>query len=135
MRILRVIANILWHIPFLGFLSALYAFLLGFVLTALVVTAPIGLGLMQYARFLLTPFTHRMAPAASTGVSRNPVWAAYSTIIMILYLPFGLIAFIGGILQCLAMAITIVGLPGAYIIFKSLGTYLNPVGKVCISIE
>ena len=129
---LRFIANVLWHIPFLGFLNALYAFLLGLLLPVLVIPAPIGLGLMQYAKFLLFPFSSKMVDVSETGAPRNPLWAAYSAVIMILYLPFGLIAFIVGAVQCFGLAITIVGLPGAYIIFKSLGTYFNPVGKVCM---
>ena len=132
---MRTIANILWHIPFLGFLSALYAFLLGLLLTVLVIPAPIGLGLIQYAKFLMFPFSTEMVSSAEAGQKRNPLWAAYSTIIMIFYLPFGLIAFIFGLAQCLGLAITIVGLPGAYIIFKSLGTYFNPVGKICVPVE
>jgi len=131
----RTIANILWHIPFLGFLNALYAFLLGLLLTALVIPAPIGLGLIQYAKFLMFPFSTKMVSSSEAGRRRNPLWAAYSTIIMILYLPFGLVAFIFGLVQCLGLAVTIIGLPGAYIIFKSLGTYFNPVGKVCAPVE
>ena len=131
-HILRTIANILWHIPFLGFINALYALLVGLLLTVLVIPAPIGLGLIQYAKFLLFPFTTQMVPVSETGTSRNPLWAAYSTIIMIFYLPFGLVAFIFGLMQCIGLALTIVGLPGAYIIFKSLGTYFNPVGKTCV---
>ncbi|MDL2271520.1 hypothetical protein LJC23_00620 [Desulfovibrio sp. OttesenSCG-928-I05] len=134
-KTIRFIANVLWHIPFLGFLNALYAFLLGGLLTVLVFPAPIGLGLIQYAKFLLFPFSWKMVPIAETGVKRNPLWAAYSTIIMILYLPFGIIAFVMGLLQCIGLALTIVGLPGAYIIFKSLGTYFNPVAKVCVPVE
>lgn len=134
-RFLRFTANVLWHIPFLGFLNALYAFLLGALLTVLIIPSPIGLGLIQYARFLLFPFSHKMIPVSETGARRNPFWVAYSTIIMILYLPFGLIAFLAGVLQCAGLAITIVGLPGAYIIFKSLSTYFNPVGKICVPLE
>ena len=107
---------------------------LGLVLTLLVVTSPVGLGLIQYAKFLMFPFSTRMVPVSETGTSRNQVWAAYSTIVMLLYLPFGLVAFLFGLVQCLGLAITIVGLPGAYIIAKSLGTYLNPVGKVCVPV-
>lgn len=131
---MRTIANILWHIPFLGFLNALFAFLLGSLLTVLVVTAPIGLGLLQYSKFLMFPFSTKMVPVSETGAARNPLWAAYSTIVMILYLPFGIFAFVVGLMQCIGLAITIVGLPGAYIIAKSLFTYLNPVGKVCVPI-
>ena len=132
---MRTIANILWHIPFLGFLNALYAFLLGLLLTVLVITAPIGLGLIQYSKFLMFPFSTEMVSSSEAGRQRHPLWAAYSTIIMILYLPLGLVAFLFGLVQCLGLAITIIGLPGAYIIFKSLGTYFNPVGKVCVPVE
>ena len=132
---LRTIANILWHIPFLGFLNALGAFLLGLLLTVLVVTSPIGLGLLSYAKFLMFPFSTEMVPASEAGISRNPLWAAYSTILMILYLPFGLFFFVFGIMQCICLALTIVGLPLAYIIAKSLTTYLNPVGKVCVPVK
>ena len=132
---LRVIANILWHVPFLGFINALYALLLGLLLTVLVVTAPIGLGLIQYAKFLMFPFTRKMVPVSDTEAARNPLWVAYSTIIMLFYLPFGFVAFLFGLVQCVGLAITIVGLPYAYIIAKSLGTYFNPVGKICLPIE
>ena len=131
---MRTLANIIWHIPFLGFINALYAFLLGLILTVFVVTAPIGLGLMQYASFLMFPFTRKMVHVSATGTSRNPLWAAYSTIVMLLYLPFGIFAFLVGLLQCLGLAITIIGLPGAYIIAKSLGTYFDPVGKICVPV-
>ena len=132
---MRTIANILWHIPFLGFLNALFALLIGCLFTVLVVTAPIGLGLIQYSKFLMFPFSAEMVTSAEAGQQRHPLWAAYSTLIMILYLPFGLVAFICGLAQCLGLAITIIGLPGAYIIFKSLGTYFNPVGKVCVPVN
>lgn len=132
---MRTIANILWHIPFLGFLNALFALLLGGLLTLLVVTAPIGLGLVQYAKFLMFPFSTRMVDVSETKADRNPLWAAYSFIIMLFYLPFGIFAFAVGLLQCIGLALTIIGLPGAYIIAKSLLTYLNPVGKVCVRIE
>ena len=132
---MRTIANILWHIPFLGFLNALYAFLLGLLLTVLVIPSPIGLGLLQYAKFLMFPFSTEMVSSREAGRQRHPLWAAYSIIIMLLYLPFGLFAFLCGLVQCIGLAITIIGLPGAYIIFKSLGTYFNPVGKVCVPIR
>ena len=131
---MRTIANILWHIPFFGFLNALFAFLLGSLLVVLVLTAPIGLGLLQYAKFLMFPFSMKMVPVSQTGASSTPLWEAYSTIIMILYLPFGIFAFIAGLIQCIGLALTIIGLPGAYIIAKSLLTYLNPVGKVCVPV-
>lgn len=57
---MRALGNVLWHIPFLGFLTALVVLLLGLVLTASIVAAPIGLGLIQYAKFLFWPFGNAM---------------------------------------------------------------------------
>ena len=130
---MRSIGNILWHIPFLGFLTALSVFLLGLLLTVLVVTAPIGMGLLQYARFLMTPYTSGMVSKDDLGVQQDELWKAYSTIIMILFLPFGLIIACIQVVQIVGLCITIVGIPVAIPLAKSLGVVLNPVGKVWVS--
>lgn len=52
---MRLLFNIVWWVLF-GWLVALIFYVLGTVLTLLVVTAPIGLGLMEYGKFLLAPF-------------------------------------------------------------------------------
>ena len=51
---------------------------------------------------------------------------------MILYLPFGLILSIAAIVQVGLLFITVVGIPVALVIAKSLGTYWNPVNKKCV---
>ena len=45
---MKTLGNILWHIPFLEFLSALGAFLLGGLLVITVIGAPIGINLIQF---------------------------------------------------------------------------------------
>ncbi|MCC8432405.1 hypothetical protein LJ725_25805 [Reyranella aquatilis] len=129
---MRTLGNILWHVPFLGFLTAAFYWLLGLVLTLLVVTAPLGLGLMEFGKFLLAPFGNEMVSKASLNVKQNPVWEAYSTIVMILYLPFGVLFVILNAIQVFALCFSIVGIPVALVIAKSLGTVLNPVNKVCV---
>lgn len=57
---MRTLANILWHVPFMGFLNALGTFLIGGLFVITLVGAPIGLGLIQLSRFLLTPFSSAM---------------------------------------------------------------------------
>ena len=57
---MKTLGNILWHIPFFGFVSAILVYLLGLLLTILVVTAPIGLGLMELGKFLFWPFGNAM---------------------------------------------------------------------------
>jgi uncharacterized membrane protein YccF (DUF307 family) len=51
---------------------------------------------------------------------------------MILYIPFGLIFTIIAIFQIVGLFITIIGIPAALVIAKSLSTYLNPVNKKCV---
>ena len=132
---LRMLGNIIWHVPFLGFLSALSSFLLGLVLTLLVVTSPIGLGLMQYSKFLLLPFNYSMVSASDLGEEQNILWKTYSTVVMICYLPIGLLLSIVLIFQIIGLFLTIVGIPVALVLLKSLTTYLNPVNKVCVPVE
>lgn len=131
---MRTLGNILWHFPLLGFLAAGIYWLVGLLLTLLVITAPIGLGLMEYGRFLLAPFSHEMVSKTDLGVKQNPVWEAYSTIVMILYLPFGVLFVILSAIQVFALwlFVSIVGIPVLIVIAKSLGTLLNPVNKVCV---
>ena len=129
---MRTLGNVLWHFPFFGFLTAAFYWLLGLLLTLLVVTAPLGLGLMEFGRFLLAPFGNEMVSKSSLRVEQNVLWQAYSTIVMILYLPFGIVFVILSAIQVFALCLSIVGIPVALVIAKSLGTVLNPVNKVCV---
>lgn len=129
---MRTIANFLWHIPFLGFLNALYMFVLGLILTVTVIASPIGLGLIEYSKFLLAPYSRIMINDPTPANERNQLWRAYSFIVMIVYLPFGLISAVMAIFQIIGLVCSIIGIPLAIIIFKSLGTCLNPVGKKCV---
>lgn len=88
---MRILDNIIWHIPFLGFVSAFLTFLIGGILTLTVVGAPIGLGLIQLSRFLLAPFTNVMADRSAMSDEDNKAWKVYGYIVRILYLPIGLI--------------------------------------------
>ena len=129
---MRTLGNILWHIPFLGFVSAFATFLAGCFWLLTIVGAPLGLGLIQYAKFLLFPFGHAMVDNADLGVKRNAVWATWSTIIRILYFPFGLVGAVVLIFQVAALFISIVGIPVALVLAKSLGTVFNPINKKCV---
>ncbi|MDD5195173.1 MAG: YccF domain-containing protein, partial [Candidatus Omnitrophica bacterium] len=88
---MKTLGNILWHFPFLGFVSATLVYLLGLILTATVIAAPIGLGLMELGKFLFLPFGRAMVNKSEINVEQNKVWKAYSTIIMILYIPVGIL--------------------------------------------
>lgn len=129
---MKTLGNILWHIPFMGFLSAIFVYLLGLVLTATVVAAPIGLGLMELGKFLFAPFGHAMVSKDDLNVEQNPKWKMYSTLVRVIYFPFGLIFAIAAVFQVVLMFFSIVGIPVALVVAKSLGTYINPVNKKCV---
>lgn len=131
---MRVLGNVIWFV-FGGFLVSLTNFVMGLFFIALVVTAPIGLGLLQYSKFCLFPFTTDMVSKSDMGLKQNPLWRAYSSIFKLLYLPFGLIGVVVTLPVIALNAITIIALPQALAMAKSLGTILNPVGKICVSKE
>ena len=129
---MRTLANILWHIPFCGFLNALFCFLAGSLLVLTVVAAPIGLGLVQYSKFLLMPFSYTMIVNPNME-GRNPLWATYGFILKVLYVPFiGVPLFVLTCLQIVGLCISIIGIPAAIILAKSVRTYLQPVDQVCV---
>lgn len=129
---MRTLGNILWHVPFLGFLTALGTFLIGGLLTITVIGAPIGLGLLQLAKFLLAPFTHAMISKKDLNAQQNKLWQSFGIIIRILYFPIGLFLSVVTIFQIAGLFISIVGIPVALVLAKSLSTYFNPVNKVCV---
>ncbi|MDD2563367.1 MAG: YccF domain-containing protein [Salinivirgaceae bacterium] len=130
---MRTLANILWHFPFMGFLSAFGTFLIGLLLIITIIGAPIGLGLLELARYLLTPFSSRMISERKIHKRQNKLWFTYGFLVRILYFPFGLVLAVVTIVQIVGLCITIIGIPLAIVLAKSLGTYFNPVNKVCVS--
>ncbi len=129
---MNTLGNIIWHIPFLGFVNAIFVYLTGLLLTITIIAAPIGLGLMEYGRFLFWPFGNSMISKNELNVEQNLLWKTYSTLVMIIYLPFGIIGCVFAIFQVVGLFLSIVGIPVALVIAKSLSTYLNPVNKICV---
>lgn len=129
---MRTLGNILWHIPFLGFLSALGTFLLGGLLVITVIGAPIGLGLIQLSKFLLAPFSNSMISGSEMDQDQNALWKSFGFIVRIIYFPFGCLIAIAVIFQIAGLFISIIGIPVALVLSKSLSTYFNPVNKKCV---
>ncbi len=134
---MRLIATLLWHFPFFGFVSAIYMFLLGTFFTLTIVGAPLGTGLFELGRFYLTPFGYRMVDASDlpTGLSQNPLWRVWGWVMVLLWLPFGIFATIALAIQAALLCLTIIGIPAGVAVARSLGTVLNPVGKKMISAD
>ena len=132
---MRVLGNILWHFPFFGFVSAFLVFFIGGLFVITVIGAPIGLGLIQLSKFLLSPFSSAMIDKSDLNKDQNKLWQAFGFIVRILYFPFGLILAFVTIIQIAALFITIIGIPVALVLAKALGTYFNPVNKTCVSVS
>ena len=132
---MKTLGNVLWHFPFFGFLSALYTLILGLVFIITVVGAPIGFGMIQHSKFLLTPFSKRMISDSKLNEDKSTLWKILSVIAFIIYLPFGILASIGTVIQICLLFVSIVGIPVALVLAKSLSTYFNPIGKVCVDSE
>ena len=91
-----------------------------------VIAAPIGLGLVQYSKFLLLPYSYAMIVKPEGDVPPSPLWKTYSAILKIVYVIFI------GIPLFLLTCCTIIGIPAAIILAKSVRTYLQPVDKICV---
>ena len=133
---MKTLGNILWHFPFFGFLCALVYALIGGFFCLTVVGLPIGLGLLQFSKFLLSPFSNAMVSSSEVdkmkGAEQNPLWKTFSLIVRILYFPFGLFAAAGAVFLIAAQFISIIGIPCGMVWAKSFGTIFNPVGKTCV---
>jgi uncharacterized membrane protein YccF (DUF307 family) len=130
---MRILGNIIWHFPFFGFLNALFTFLVGGLFVITVVGAPIGLGLIQLSRMYLSPFTNSIVSKDDLQAAQNKYWKTFGIIVRIVYFPFGLFLCAITVLQIAGLFITLIGIPVALVLAKSLRTYFNPVGKVCVS--
>lgn len=128
--------NILWHFPFFGFLFAFFYALFGAILCCTVVLYPVGLGFFQIARFLLTPFSSALVTRKELDLvrpaERSTAAAAFSTVITVLYFPFGLIAAAGALFAMIGEFLSIIGIPCGIVWFKALPAIFMPVDKVCV---
>ena len=131
---MRVLANILWHFPFCGFMTALSAFIVGGIFIISVIGAPIGLGLIQFGKFLLAPFSYSMVSKKDLNIEQNKAWKTFGKIATIFYIPFGLVLCVLTLFQIAGLFISIIGIPAALVLAKSLGTYFNPVNKTCVPV-
>ena len=132
---MRVFLNVWWHIT-LGFVHALVYALVGLLYCCTVILIPIGLGWLQFAKFLLAPHTSAMVSksdlALVTGESQGTAMKTFSLIVRILYFPFGLVAAISAIGMTIGFCLSIVGIPNGIVWARSLATIFNPVNKVCV---
>ncbi len=133
---MKVFLNILWYFPYFGFLLAIPTAIGGLLLCLTIVGIPLGLGMLQIAKFLLAPHTYELVSqkdiSAAKGEERNQLWVVFSTIVRILYFPIGLFVAIAYIFDAIICFITIIGIPNGLVMVKLIPAVFNPVGKVCV---
>lgn len=138
---MRTFLNILWYFPFFGFIPAIGMAVTGLIFCLTIVGLPIGLGLLQIAKFLLAPFSRTLvdkdylAQMEEREEEHSVLWRIFSVIVRILYFPVGLVAAITYALAGLFECLTIVGIPTGAVLLKMVGAIFNPVNKVCVPLE
>lgn len=131
---MKTFLNILWHIPFLGFIVALGIAITGGLFCITIIGIPIGLGLFQFSLFLLWPHGYAMVSKSDLGIitekKENTVWLIFTIIARILYFPLGIFFAIIMTIYAFMQFISLIGIPCGLVMMKSIGTYFNPVNKV-----
>ena len=127
---MRTLGNIIWHIPFCGFINAICVWLSAILFAITIVGLPIAKGLFEYGSFLFLPFGHEMVDDPTKRSSISSLWNAILSILWIVF--FGIWLWIFTIFQIVGLFFSIVGIPMAIVLAKSIGTFFNPVGKICV---
>ena len=129
---MKNVLNIIWHFPFLGFVWASFLYLIGLLLTLTVIASPLGIGYMELAKFLFAPFTRTLVDKSDLSADQNIARKTYSTIIKIIWIPFGCIIALSALICGIVNLCTIIGIPVGIVYLKSLGAWFNPVNKKCV---
>lgn len=135
---MRSVANFLWHFPFFGFISAFFNFVLGSIFVMTVVGAPIGLGLIQYAKFLLAPYSNAMISKSQLekhqkdAKEEHKALTIFNTIVSVCWIPFGIVFAFFSALQGIGLCLSVIGVPVGVVVLKSLRFYFNPVNQICV---
>ncbi len=129
---MRILLNILWHIPFLGFVTAFMTFMVGGLFIITIIGAPLGLGLVELSKFLLSPYSSAMMSKKHFFIDQDHLQKHVGFTVRILYFPFGVILISITLLQIALLYMSIVGKPAALVLYKTLRTFFNPVNTICV---
>lgn len=129
--------NVIWHFPLFGFITALIYGLGGVIWCCTIVFYPIGLGYFQVSKYLFSPFTTALVSKDDLRLISDNVEESlgYSKIIGFLFIPFGILSALGAIFHIVYCCASLIGIPCAYVWFKTLPSLFNPTNKICVPIE
>ncbi len=129
---MKIFLNVLWHIPFVGFLTAFITFMVGGLFIITIIGAPVGLGLVELSKFLLLPYSSAMMSKKHFFIEQDHLRKQFNLVVRILYFPFGLILASITLLQIALLYMSIIGKPAALVLYKTLGIFFSPVNKICV---
>lgn len=133
---MRTLGNILWHIPFCGFIRSIAYAIGGLFWCITIIGIPLGMGLFQLSLFTLSPFSKELVSKADleilTGEEQDSFTKGWSMVIRILYFPFGLFMAIITITVIAIEFISLFGIPCGLVESKALSTIFNPINKKCV---
>ena len=133
---MRMLLNILWNVPGLGFVAAFLWAVAGVLMAITIIGLPWSKACFTMANYTLAPFGRELAsrydvtgrPSLGTGdlgLLANIIW----------FLLAGWWLIVVHVLAACASAITIIGLPFAWAHLKIAVAALAPVGKVVVPTE
>lgn len=133
---MQIFLNILWHIPFCGFITAIFMALSGLLFCLTIIFIPIGLGFFQISKFLFWPHGNAMVNKGDLGLlnerEQSQFWKVWCIVNRILYFIPGLLTVISTALFAFAEFISLIGIPCGLVWFKILGAIFNPCDKICV---
>ncbi len=131
---MKTLGNILWYFPFFGFLNAIVVWIVAGLWAVTIVGLPIAKGLFEFGKFLLKPFGNEMIAMEKAGdAGAAKLWNTWGKVLGIVWIVcFGWWMAIIAVFQIAGLFISIVGIPVAIVMAKSIGVYINPVGKTCV---
>ncbi|MHA6760669.1 YccF domain-containing protein [Streptacidiphilus sp. PAMC 29251] len=125
MDVLRFLLNVLWVI-FAGFWMALGYVVAGIICCILIITIPFGIASFRIAGYVLWPFgrtTRERPDAGGASCVGNVIWLIFA----------GWWLALGHLATSIALAITIVGIPFAWVNLKMIPISLMPLGREIVS--
>lgn len=131
---MAAVGNILWFL-FFGWWNALVYILAGALWCVTVIGIPIGKALFQYAKLMALPFGKVIMKETEIKGAENvsAVRRVGGVIANIIWLPIGIILFVVTIVETVAAAITIIGIPVAVVLARSAKFIIWPIGAKVIT--
>ena len=134
---MQFLLNLIWHIPFCGFMVALSYALMGLLMCCTIVLIPAGKAYFELASYFLAPGSRTLVNKEDLARLKGEAYSqgAYTTVLRVLYFPFGCIAALSAGCLIITEAISIIGIPCAMVWVGTFSALFNPFNKVCVSKE